>query len=176
MPVTSYAGFSQGSDGTVVTPGHPGRDTEEDKMRKTITTGALVLAAMAPATTANAAEDAVIDRYHNVATGRVLDDSEFGLRVMPDYHNDHQAWFVRSWGDGSVQIRNKATGNCLDDSFEAGLRSFPCNEMAYQDWYGTVWGDSTVTLVNKATGRAVDDSVEFGLRAFDRNDGPAQRW
>ncbi|HWO58501.1 MAG TPA: RICIN domain-containing protein [Umezawaea sp.] len=95
---------------------------------------------------------------------------------MPDYHNDHQAWFVQSWGDGSVQIRNEATGNCLDDSFEARLRSFRCNERAYQDWYGTVWGDNTVPLVNKATGRAVDDSVEFGLCAFDRNDGPAQRW
>jgi len=41
---------------------------------------------------------------------------------MPDYHNDHQAWFVQSWGDGSVQIRSKATGNCLDDSFEARLQ------------------------------------------------------
>jgi hypothetical protein len=145
-------------------------------MRKTITAGALALAAMAPATTADAADGDFIDRYHNVATGRVLDDSEFGLRVMPDYGNDHQAWVVHPWGDGSVEIRNVATGNCLDDSSEAGLRSFPCNQMAHQDWYGTVWADDTVTLVNKATGRAVDDSFEFGLRAFDRNDGPAQRW
>src|SRR5262245_30073802 len=113
-------------------------------MRKTIITGALVLAAMAPATAANAAEDDPIDRYHNVATGRMLDDSvEFGLRVMPDFGNDNQAWVVHPWGDGSVEISNVATGNCLDDSFEAGLRSFPCNQQSYQDWYGTLWPDGT---------------------------------
>ncbi|GGP37884.1 RICIN domain-containing protein [Saccharothrix coeruleofusca] len=146
-------------------------------MRRTIAAIALVLGATAPAASAHAAEGDFIDRYHNVATGRMLDDSfEHGLRVMPDYGNDHQAWHVHPWEDGAVEIRNVATDRCLDDSFEFGLRTHPCNQMAFQNWFGIVWEDKTVTLVNKVTGRAVDDSFEHGLRSFERNDGPWQRW
>ncbi|GAA3459587.1 hypothetical protein GCM10018963_16000 [Saccharothrix longispora] len=178
LPRGVSAGFSRGPVRRVVAHGPPGRDTEEDTMRKTLTAAALALAALAPATAANAAapQDDYVDRFHNAATGRALDDSEFGLRPMPVYLNDHQAWNVHTWDGGGTEMRNVATGNCLDDSDEFGLRAFPCNQTPFQTWFRFAWDDGTVTLVNEATGRALDDSEEFGLRTFERNDGPWQRW
>jgi hypothetical protein len=65
----------------------------------------------------------------NVATGRCLDDSEFGLRTLNCYYNDYQAWIP------NTDIRNRHTGNCLDDS-SYGLRMWPCNGLNYQRWDG----------------------------------------
>lgn len=79
----------------VVAHGPPGRDAEEDTMRKILTAAALALAALAPATAANAAapQDDYVDRFHNAATGRALDDSEeFGLRTFERNDGPWQRW------------------------------------------------------------------------------------
>jgi len=68
---------------------------------------------------------------------RCLDDSRFGLRMIPCHAGSspfsaHQSWY-RTHGAGGYEYRNQATGWCLDDS-RFGVRMFPCNGMEYQRW------------------------------------------
>lgn len=78
-------------------------------------------------------------------------------------------WYLRQWADDTWQIRNRASGMCLDDS-NYGLRTFPCHApsnpaSAFQSWhriptqFGPAWK-------NQVTLRCLDDSLAYGLRTF----------
>lgn len=76
----------------------------------------------------------------NVGTGRCLDDSEYGLRVLACNGADYQLWYSSPpTRDGAKYYVNAHTGRCLDDS-DYRARSYGCNDSRfnapyYQQWY-----------------------------------------
>jgi hypothetical protein len=82
-------------------------------MRKTITAGALALAAMAPTTTVDAA------------------DGDF---TFPCNQMTYQDWYGTVREDDTVTLVNKTTGRAVDDSSEFGLRAFDRNDGPAQRW------------------------------------------
>jgi hypothetical protein len=74
-----------------------------------------------------------------------------------------------------LEMQNRATGRCLEDSRASGLRARPCNNTSNQQW-AEIPGSGPETLVNRNTGRCLDDSFEAGLRTFPCNSLDYQRW
>lgn len=72
----------------------------------------------------------------NLFVDQCLDDSfEMGLRTFPCNVSTYQSWYVTYSDQGPwFELRNEATGRCLDDS-EYGLRTIDCNGSTYQLWY-----------------------------------------
>jgi hypothetical protein len=131
-------------------------------------------------------------RLKNVATSRCLDDSTaYGNDVLRGYDclgNDYQAWTVvieESFPDAGlylVQLRNSATGRCLDDSTAYGndvLRGYTCLNNRYQEWWMQDYGSFGYELASYATLRCLDDSTAYGndvLRGYTCNGLNYQRW
>ncbi|MGW0748778.1 RICIN domain-containing protein [Streptomyces sp. NPDC002587] len=65
-----------------------------------------------------------VQTFRNAATSACLHDSESGVRTCTCRGNDHQKWNVHRWADDTRELKNQATGLCLDDSFEHHLRTF----------------------------------------------------
>ncbi|MEU9190790.1 RICIN domain-containing protein [Streptomyces sp. NPDC048484] len=76
-------------------------------------------------------------------------------------------------------FQNRATNECLDDSFGSGLRTHSCNYGPAQQWYVHAWGDGTRRLQNVATGRClsyVGAGVSFAVGPQTCNDSQEQSW
>ncbi|MGM1062685.1 RICIN domain-containing protein [Saccharothrix sp. Mg75] len=112
---------------------------------------------------AEAAEDPV-QQFRNQSTGKCLRSGIHDDRPTSEHWcgNGIHAWWVHTWRDGTVELKNHALLTCLDDS-EHGLRLVGCNTSAYQSWHVLKAGDD-VALRNQHTGRCLDDSAEFGVR------------
>ncbi|MEV5238049.1 RICIN domain-containing protein [Streptomyces cinnamoneus] len=112
------------------------------------------------------------------ATGACLDDSlDKKLRTYDCNGLSYQRWSVHAFPDGTRQLRNHATGACLEHG-SAGLRAVACSTAATppQSWSVTRWPDDAVELRNKATGACLDDATDAGLRALPCNRDRHQKW
>lgn len=136
---------------------------------------ALASSAAADTSSGNGAQDAV-QTFANNYTGSCLDDSDaFGLRTIPCNGTSFQKWNVHVWNDATRELKNLATGRCLDDN-GIDLRTVACNSMTYQSWFveGRGWGK--IALRNQFTNKCLDDSV-YGLRTIGCQDGNThQNW
>ncbi|MFE5946733.1 RICIN domain-containing protein [Streptomyces sp. NPDC056480] len=109
------------------------------------------------------------------ATGACLDDSlDKGTRSFPCNGMSYQRWTVRTTADGGTQLRNHATGECLDHGAD-GLRTGPCGTGASQRWTVSAGGDSSYEVRSTATRRCLDDSPE-GLRVLSCDRTVRQKW
>ncbi|MCB8900989.1 MULTISPECIES: RICIN domain-containing protein [unclassified Streptomyces] len=116
----------------------------------------------------------VVQTFANMATGSCLDDSQqYGLRGYACNGGVYQKWNVHVWGDGTRQLRNLATNECLfDDGFTLDTRG--CNSSREQSWFAHKSGDR-VTFQSQATGECLDDS-QYGLRTIQCYYNRNQTW
>ncbi|MDX2563208.1 XRE family transcriptional regulator [Streptomyces sp. TX20-6-3] len=131
----------------------------------------------APPATAHSASDArEHDRiFVSRATGACLDDSlDKGTRSFPCNGMSYQRWTVRTTADGGTQLRNHATGECLDHGVD-GLRTRPCGPAASQRWSVSAGSDSSFEVRSASTRRCLDDSPE-GLRVLSCDRTVRQKW
>ncbi|MBP2586933.1 transcriptional regulator with XRE-family HTH domain [Streptomyces sp. PvR006] len=109
------------------------------------------------------------------ATGACLDDSlDKGTRSFPCNGMSYQRWTVRTTADGGTQLRNHATGECLDHGAD-GLRTGPCGPAASQRWSVSAGSDSSFEVRSASTRRCLDDSPE-GLRVLTCDRTVRQKW
>ncbi|WP_055603968.1 RICIN domain-containing protein [Streptomyces aureus] len=139
---------------------------------ETAATAAALRTTGAPAGALRAVD--VIQTFANMATGSCLDDSrQYGLRGYGCNGGVHQKWNVHVWGDGTRQLRNLATNDCLfDDGFTLDTRA--CNSSREQSWFAHKSGDR-VTFQSQATGECLDDS-QYGLRTIPCYYNRHQTW
>ena len=68
----------------------------------------------------------------NLPTGRCLDHSiAYGLRTIDCNNGMFQKWNITD--KGGLEIMNRGTNQCLDDS-SYGVRVVPCNNLVFQRW------------------------------------------
>ncbi|MFJ4184797.1 RICIN domain-containing protein [Kitasatospora sp. NPDC089509] len=119
----------------------------------------------------------------SVATGKCVDDSNYGLRDFgcQDPYGQYaafQQFLLLVQPNGSVVIQNKATGKCVDDS-NYGLRDFGCQDQSgqyagfQQFWPIPGSAPNTTVFQSVATGKCIDDS-NYGLRDFGCQDQSGQ--
>lgn len=109
------------------------------------------------------------------ATGACLDDSlDKGTRSFPCNGMSYQRWTVRTAADGGTQLRNHATGKCLDHGAD-GLRTGPCGPAATQRWAVSAGSDASFEVRSTATRRCLDDSPE-GLQVLTCDRTVRQKW
>ncbi|MFD9029549.1 helix-turn-helix domain-containing protein [Streptomyces sp. NPDC059567] len=109
------------------------------------------------------------------ATGACLDDSlDMGTRSYACNGMSYQRWTVRTAADGSVQLRNHATGECLDHHPD-GLRTVPCGPSASQRWTVSAGDDEAVEVRNTTTRRCLDDSAG-GVQVLWCDRTTRQKW
>ncbi|MFF3838101.1 RICIN domain-containing protein [Streptomyces sp. NPDC001930] len=130
----------------------------------------------APPVAAGASDAREHDRiFVSRATGACLDDSlDKGTRSFPCNGMSYQRWTVRTKADGGTQLRNHATGECLDHGAD-GLRTGPCGPAASQRWAVSAGSDSSFEVRSTATRRCLDDSPE-GLRVLSCDRTVRQKW
>ncbi|WP_051852552.1 helix-turn-helix domain-containing protein [Streptomyces aureocirculatus] len=110
------------------------------------------------------------------ATGNCLDDSlDKGLRSYACNGMPYQWWTVRRYADGARQLRNHATGKCLDHD-PADLRTERCGAASSQKWVFAPGPDEAVGLRNADTGRCLEDDGRAGLRAVRCAPTRQQKW
>ncbi|MFH8990468.1 helix-turn-helix domain-containing protein [Streptomyces sp. NPDC017940] len=110
------------------------------------------------------------------ATGNCLDDSlDKGLRSYACNGMPYQWWTVRRYADGARQLRNHATGKCLDHD-PADLRTERCGAAPSQKWVFAPGPDEAVGLRNADTGRCLEDDGRAGLRAVRCASTRQQKW
>lgn len=110
------------------------------------------------------------------ATGNCLDDSlDKGLRSYACNGMPYQWWTVNRSTDGGRQLRNHATGKCLDDGGK-GLRTVPCGAAPSQRWLFVAGADEAVGVRNTVTGRCLADHSRPGLRALRCASTRHQKW
>ncbi|MGW6538525.1 helix-turn-helix domain-containing protein [Streptomyces sp. NPDC055051] len=109
------------------------------------------------------------------ATGACLDDSlDQGTRSYPCNGMPYQRWSARPLADGGKQLRNHATGECLEHGAD-GLRTAPCGRAASQRWSVRAGDDAAYEVRSTATHRCLDDSPE-GLRMLSCDRSVRQKW
>ncbi|WP_326587683.1 RICIN domain-containing protein [Streptomyces sp. NBC_01294] len=114
--------------------------------------------------------------FVNRATGNCLDHSlDQGLRSFAPNGMSYQRWTVHPHPDGTSELRNHATGACLDSS-GSGLRTSACSAAASQKWLLTAWDDESVQVSSRSTGACLDDSGGAGLRALPCDRSDHQKW
>jgi hypothetical protein len=121
------------------------------------------LAVLGGTATASASNTDPIVKLQNSATGRCIDDSDFGFRTNTCNGSSYQRWSRIPFGD-KYEFQNVATGRCIDDS-DFGFRTNTCNSSSYQTWSAGLNGNNGggFPLLNHATRRCIDDS-DFGFR------------
>ncbi|WP_083291355.1 RICIN domain-containing protein [Rhodococcus sp. 1139] len=69
----------------------------------------------------------------SISTGRCLDHSnDYGLRTVDCNNGSWQKWNIVN-KNGGLEIMNRATNKCLDDS-NLGVRVISCNSTVHQRW------------------------------------------
>ncbi|HEY9367905.1 RICIN domain-containing protein [Streptomyces sp.] len=87
-----------------------------------------------------------------------------------------QQWNL--WGDGNgyAMVQNRATADCVFQTWWGGAQAAPC-EWNNNDFKWEVWNNSgNVFFRNKSTGMCLDDSRTYGLRVIGCNCGVWQQW
>ncbi|MFD7630991.1 RICIN domain-containing protein [Streptomyces sp. NPDC059851] len=113
--------------------------------------------------------------FVNRVTGNCLDHSlDKGLRSFAPNGLSYQRWTVHPYPDGSSELRNHATGACLDDG-ASGLRGASCSRAASQKWTVTALADASVEVRSRASGTCLDDG-EQGLRTVPCDGSDGQKW
>ncbi|MFD0264991.1 RICIN domain-containing protein [Streptomyces sp. NPDC127106] len=113
--------------------------------------------------------------FVNRVTGDCLDHSlDNGLRSFTPNGLSYQRWTVHPNPDGTSELRNHATGACLD-SGASGLRGASCSKAASQKWAVTALADASVEIKNRAAGTCLEDG-EQGLRAVPCDGSDRQKW
>jgi hypothetical protein len=78
-------------------------------------------------------------------------------------------------GLGIVNLRNLATGRCLDSNYEGKVYTLACNGGAFQKWNITF--DATEYQIrNVQTGRCLYSNAQGNVYANACSGGPYQRW
>ncbi|MFI5982516.1 helix-turn-helix domain-containing protein [Streptomyces sp. NPDC051555] len=117
--------------------------------------------------------------FVNRATGSCLDHSlDKGLRSFAPNGMSYQRWTVHTGPDGAGELKNHATGACLDggdDGAGDGARALSCSGSASQKWSITHWSDASVEVKSRSTGRCLGDGPA-GLLTGSCDRSAAQRW
>ncbi|MDV5143841.1 ricin-type beta-trefoil lectin domain protein [Streptomyces sp. SBC-4] len=109
------------------------------------------------------------------ATGACLDDSlDKGTRSFACNGMSYQRWTVRTTQDGGTQLRNHATGECLDH-LPGGLSTTPCGPSASQRWTVSADDDAAVEIRSTTARRCLADSAG-GLRVSPCDGTTRQKW
>ncbi|WP_329625044.1 helix-turn-helix domain-containing protein [Streptomyces sp. NBC_01255] len=109
------------------------------------------------------------------ATGACLDDSlDRGTRSFACNGMSYQRWTVRTTQDGGTQLRNHATGECLDH-LPGGLSTTPCGPSASQRWTVGAGDDAAVEIRSTTARRCLADSAG-GLRMSPCDGTARQKW
>ncbi|WP_328929599.1 XRE family transcriptional regulator [Streptomyces sp. NBC_00190] len=117
-----------------------------------------------------------VRNFVNRATGNCLDHSlDKGLRSFAPNGMSYQRWTVHPNPDGTSELRNHATGACLDSS-GSGLHAAACGRTSSQKWSLTSWADESVQVRSQTTGTCLDDGGTAGLRAVPCNRSDQQKW
>ncbi|RSS68910.1 XRE family transcriptional regulator [Streptomyces sp. WAC06614] len=133
----------------------------------------------APKPSAAGAEGARPGEYSRIfvnrVTGRCLDHSlDQGLRSFAPNGLSYQRWTVRPFADGTSELRNHATGSCLEGG-ASGLRGASCSGAAAQRWLLTAQPDASIRIGSAADGTCLDDGPQ-GLRAVSCDASDRQKW
>ncbi|MFD7031351.1 helix-turn-helix domain-containing protein [Streptomyces sp. NPDC059917] len=117
--------------------------------------------------------------FVNRATGSCLDHSlDKGMRSFAPNGMSYQRWTVHTRPDGASELKNHATGACLDgggDGAGGGARALSCSGSPAQQWSITHWSDASVEVRNRSTGRCLGDGPA-GLLTGSCDRSAAQRW
>ncbi|MFD8410181.1 MULTISPECIES: RICIN domain-containing protein [unclassified Streptomyces] len=113
--------------------------------------------------------------FVNRVTGNCLDHSlDKGLRSFEPNGLSYQRWTVRANPDGGSELRNHATGACLDGG-ASGLRGASCSKAVSQQWAVTALADASVEIRSRSSGTCLEDGGQ-GLRAVPCDGSDRQRW
>ncbi|MBM9621481.1 RICIN domain-containing protein [Streptomyces zhihengii] len=108
------------------------------------------------------------------STGACLDSSlDRGLRAYECNGLPYQRWTVREMPGDGVQLRNHATGRCLDH--DAGLHAAVCGSSATQRWT-LVPRDEGAVEVRNAESRHCLDADTTDLRVLPCTRATRQMW
>jgi hypothetical protein len=145
---------------------------------RTATAG--VLLTIAATGTAGATEEAVPITIPNFQTGKYLDHSEYGMRAIAPNGGVYQKWWVQRWSDDTRQIKNHATGKCVEVNTQSQLIGVACDKSRRQSWY-IIWNDYSAdygyfSLKNQETGCVIDHSETYGLRCINYYGNGYQSW
>lgn len=105
---------------------------------------------------------ASVQTFKNLQTARCLENpAGFGdmVQAYPCNSANDQRWTVYQIGSFR-ELRNYATGRCLDHSQEYGVRAIRCNGWNWQRWLPHRASDGTIFLVNKATALCLGDGKQ----------------
>ncbi|MEU5218729.1 XRE family transcriptional regulator [Streptomyces sp. NPDC020807] len=109
------------------------------------------------------------------ATGSCLDDSlDKGTRSYACNGMSYQRWTVHTTADGGLELRNHATGRCLDLTPD-GPSARDCGTAASQRWTVTARDDTAVEVRSATSALCLDDGTE-GLRAIPCDRSVRQQW
>ncbi len=113
--------------------------------------------------------------FVNRVTGNCLDHSlDKGLRSFEPNGMSYQRWTVHPYPDGTSELRNHATGACLD-SGDSALQGASCSKAPTQKWVVTALADASVEIRSRTTGACLDDSDQ-GLRTVPCDGSNHQKW
>lgn len=124
----------------------------------------------------------VVNTFQNAATGSCLDDNNNpggGLHAQGCNGGVWQRWNVHIWNDGTRELKNVATGRCLDYYAPANLlRTLGCNKTTYQSWIVHGLNGGRIAFENQnARNTCLDDSFQAALRGYNPcNWGANQAW
>lgn len=113
--------------------------------------------------------------WQNTATLRCLSDDSGDIYTRGCNGSSAQLWTNTplSFGD---QIRNKATGRCLDSNTSGNVYPLACNGGAFQQWTVRYTGSFGYEIKNVATGRCLDSDASGRVYTLGCNGGNFQRW
>jgi len=94
--------------------------------------------------------------YKNEKFGECLDDYGGTINIHTCDESDEQDWTVTRWADGTVQLKNGLTGDCLADTGGSLGTASKCTTSRYQSWIVKHWADGTMRFKNEATGQCVE--------------------
>ena len=103
-------------------------------LRKIAAVGLIAfLAVLGGTAAASASNGDPIIKLRNTATGRCIDDSDFGFRTNTCNSSSYQTWSIGLNGNGGFPfiLLNSATLRCVDDS-DFGFRTNTCNFLDHQ--------------------------------------------
>ena len=131
-----------------------------------------------------AAADDPVETFRNSATNACLDDSIAGLRTFPCNGLDFQQWWVHKQADGSVQLKNVNTHQCVYalGTQEAVLKGSCSNSSPQDHWHVYHWQDGGLAFINNWSHLCLDDSFDHHLRQFPcenfsaGQESPYQTW
>lgn len=99
--------------------------------------------------------------------------------TSPTYYpvnSNYRRWFVAPSGFGTVTIRHRVTGWCLDSNTARHVYTLPCNGGSFQKWLVGDRDFGTVILRNLATSFVLDSNLSGNVYTGPENGGSFQKW